>query len=78
MARASHVRKATNVSIRTDLLDAARSLKINLSREFENHLEEVVRRNRAEQWLKDNSEAIAAYNEHVERDGLWSDGLRMF
>jgi antitoxin CcdA len=78
MARASHLRKATNVSIRTDLLDAAREMKINLSREFEHHLEDVVRKNRAEQWLKDNRDAIEAYNRHVERDGLWSDGLRMF
>jgi antitoxin CcdA len=78
MARASHLRKATNVSIRTDLLDAAREMKINLSREFEHHLEDVVRKSRAEQWLKDNREAIEAYNRHIERDGLWSDGLRMF
>jgi antitoxin CcdA len=78
MARASHLRKATNVSIRTDLLDAARELKINLSREFENHLEDVVKRNLAEQWLKENREAIEAYNRHIERDGLWSDGLRTF
>jgi antitoxin CcdA len=49
-----------------------------LSQEFEQHLTEVVRKHRAEQWLKDNREAIEAYNRHVERDGLWSDGLRMF
>jgi antitoxin CcdA len=78
MARATHLRKATNVSIRTDLLDAARDLKINLSREFEHHLEEIVRKNRAEQWLAENREAIEAYNRHIERDGLWSDGLRTF
>lgn len=78
MPRVSYLRKATNVSIRTDLLDAARELKLNLSREFESHLEDVVRKNRAEQWLKDNREAIEAYNRHIERDGLWSDGLRTF
>jgi antitoxin CcdA len=78
MARASHLKKATNVSIRGDLLEAAKEMKINLSQEFERHLEEVVRKNRAEQWLKDNREAIEAYNRHIERDGLWSDGLRTF
>jgi antitoxin CcdA len=72
------LKKATNVTIRGDLLEAARKLKINLSQEFEQHLTEVVRKHRAEQWLKDNREAIEAYNRHVERDGLWSDGLRMF
>jgi antitoxin CcdA len=78
MTRASHLKKATNVSIRSDLLEAARDMKINLSKEFEHHLEEVVRKNRAEQWLKDNRAAIEAYNKHIERDGLWSDGLRTF
>ncbi|HEX4479628.1 MAG TPA: type II toxin-antitoxin system CcdA family antitoxin [Rudaea sp.] len=76
MARASHLRKATNLSIRADLLDAARELKLNLSREFENHLEGVVRKNRAEQWLKDNREAIEAYNAYVEEHGVWNEGLR--
>jgi antitoxin CcdA len=71
-------KKATNLSIRTDLLQAARALDINLSSELEKHLVEVIRQRRAEQWLKDNREAIEAYNRHIERDGLWSDGLRTF
>jgi antitoxin CcdA len=76
MTRASHLKKATNVSIRSDLLEAARDMKINLSKEFEHCLEEVVRKNRAEQWLKDNREAIEAYNRYVETHGIWSDEYR--
>jgi antitoxin CcdA len=71
-------KKATNVSIRSDLLEDARALKINLSREFEKHLTEVVRKQRAEQWLRDNREAIEAYNRHIERDGLWNEEFRSF
>jgi antitoxin CcdA len=78
MARASHLRKATNVSIRTDLLEAAREMKINLSREFEHHLEDVVRKSRAEQWLKDNREAIEAYNRYVEEHGIWNEEFRQW
>ena len=78
MARASHLRKATNVSIRTDLLDAAREMKINLSREFEHHLEDVVRKNRAEQWLKENRDAIDAYNRYVEEHGIWNEEFRQW
>ncbi len=79
MARpAAHLKRPTNVSIRSDLIEQARALDINLSQEFENHLAEVIRRRRAEQWLRDNREAIEAYNRHIERDGLWSDGLRRF
>ena len=72
------LKKATNVSIRSDLLEDARKLNINLSQEFENHLVEVVRKRRAEQWLRDNREAIEAYNRHIERDGLWNDDFRTF
>ncbi|HEY8009643.1 MAG TPA: type II toxin-antitoxin system CcdA family antitoxin [Rudaea sp.] len=71
-------KKATNVSIRSDLLADARALNINLSQEFEKHLAEVVRKHRAEQWLRDNHEAIEAYNLHIERDGLWNDEYRTF
>lgn len=70
--------KATNLSVRPDLLADARSLGIHLSAEFGKALVEVVRRKRAERWLQDNDDAIAAYNRHVDRDGLWSDGLRTF
>ena len=79
MARpGSPLKRPTNVSIRSDLIEEARALDINLSQEFESHLAEVIRRRRAEQWLRDNREALEAYNRHIERDGLWSDGLRSF
>ncbi|MBN8728276.1 MAG: type II toxin-antitoxin system CcdA family antitoxin [Xanthomonadales bacterium] len=71
-------KKATNLSIRTDLLADARELGINLSGEFERHLEQVVRQRRAEQWKRDNREAIEAYNRHIERDGLWNEEFRRF
>lgn len=71
-------KKATNVSINADLLQAAREFNLNLSQEFELHLTEVVRKKRAEQWLIDNREAIEAYNRHIERDGLWSDEFHTF
>jgi antitoxin CcdA len=78
MTMSSPAKKPTNLSIRSDLLEQARALEINLSSEFEKHLVEVIRQRRGEQWLKDNREAIEAYNRHIERDGIWSDGLRTF
>ena len=33
---------------------------------------------RARRWREDNAEAIRASNEELERNGLWSDGLRLF
>ena len=76
MSRSTALKKATNVSIRSDLLADARELGINLSAEFENHLAEVVRQRRAEQWLRENREAIKAYNKFVEENGLWSEEFR--
>lgn len=73
---ANALKKPTNVTIRSDLLEQARALKINLSQEFEQHLEHVVRKHQGEQWLRENQEAIEAYNRHVEEHGLWNEEYR--
>ena len=71
-------KKSTNLSLPVDLLESARALKLNLSRELETHLRKVIREKQSEQWRLENREAIQAINAQTERDGLWSDGLRMF
>ena len=71
-------RRATNVSISGELLDEARALEINLSATLERALEAEVRVRRRKLWLEENQEAMAAYNARVERDGVFSDGLRSF
>ncbi|GAB1408451.1 hypothetical protein MASR1M8_23700 [Thermomonas brevis] len=71
-------KRAANVSINEGLLRDAKALDINLSATLERALEQEVRARRREQWLEDNREAIAAYNARIERDGVWSDGLRGF
>ena len=71
-------RKAANLSINADLLRIARKLEINLSRELERRLIEIVAAERQARWLANNEQAIARYNEHVERGGVFSDGLRSF
>ena len=77
MARpANQLKKPTNVTIRADLLEQAREMKINLSQEFETHLAEVIRKRRAEQWLRDNREAIEAYNRFVAENGVWNEEFR--
>ena len=76
MRRAS--KKPVNLSINGDLLAAARELNINLSATMEAALEEAVAKSRRERWLADNEAAIAAYNERVDSNGDFSDGLRQF
>jgi antitoxin CcdA len=71
-------KKPVNLSINSDLLVAARRLNINLSATLEDALSDAVRRKERERWLAENQAAIAAYNERVEADGVFSDGLRGF
>ena len=71
-------KKATNLSIDHDLLDRARRLKLNLSQAVEAGLADAIRRHERAQWLEKNRAALDAYNEHVEKHGVFSDGLRSF
>lgn len=71
-------KRAANLSINAALLDQAKALDINLSATFERALEGEVRARERAQWLAENREAIQAYNEHVRKHGVFSDGLRKF
>jgi antitoxin CcdA len=71
-------KKATNLSVNADLLKKARELDINLSATLEQALVEVLRQRQRERWLAQNRGAIAAYNDHVEKHGAFSDGVRTF
>jgi len=71
-------KKATKLSINSDLLRKARELGINLSSALEQALEQIVRRRLCEQWLEENRFAIESYNERVEEHGVFSDGVRRF
>jgi antitoxin CcdA len=61
-------KKSTNLSLPEDVLESARALKLNLSRELETHLRSVIREKRGEQWRLENREAIQAINAQTERD----------
>ena len=71
-------KKATNLSVNSDLLDKARELKINLSSIFEKALIDIVKERQKEKWLKENKSSIKAYNRYVENNGVFSNGLRIF
>ena len=71
-------KKSVNLSINSDLVEKARALNINLSQTLENSLLEVLRQKEREHWVKENEEAIAQYNKRVEKEGVFSDGLRKF
>ena len=71
-------KKATNLSINSDLLKRAKSYNINLSKNFEVYLNELVKKHEEESWKNESREAIEEYNVRVEKYGVFSDGLRSF
>ena len=71
-------KKAVNVSIPAELLDAARAEDINLSAALETALAEKLRTRRREKWLAENSGGIAAYNREIDEHGSFGDKLRSF
>lgn len=71
-------KKATNLSVNSDLLNKAKALDINLSAALEQALVQALKQRQQEQWLKENRAAIAAYNQEVEAHGAFGDTLRSF
>jgi antitoxin CcdA len=77
-ARARPQKRAVNVSINGDLLHRARTGGLNLSSILEVALEQKLRQQARERWLTENRAGVDAYNEQVEKHGVFSDGLRAF
>lgn len=71
-------KKPTNLSINSDLLKKAKELDINLSATLEQALTAQLKAKQAQLWLEQNKDAIAAYNQSVDEQGVFSDGLRSF
>jgi len=71
-------KRATNVSIRSDLLEAARQAGVNLSATLERALAEELASIRRARWREENRDAIEAYNDYVDAHGTFSDGVRSF
>ena len=76
-ARASK-KRAANVSVRSDLLDAAREAGLYLSATLESALEGALAEEKHKRWREENRDAIAAYNDHVEKHGAFADDVRSF
>jgi antitoxin CcdA len=71
-------KRATNLSLSADVLDAAKMLKINVSQVCDSHLREVVRRELERRWREEHADFIAAYNATIEAEGLPLDEWRTF
>jgi antitoxin CcdA len=74
------------VQIDADLLARAEQAGLDLAKTVDRALRRALSitgegprdEERARRWREENAEAIAFNNAEIERNGLWSDGLRLF
>lgn len=71
-------KKAVNLSVNSELIQQARAHNINLSAVLEQALAEIIKQKQSAAWVAQNKAAIESYNEHVESNGVFSDGARGF
>ena len=64
-------KKATNISVNSDLIAKAKAYKINLSATLESELERIIREKMKEEWLQKNKEAIEENNRRVAERGTF-------
>lgn len=71
-------KKATNLSINSDLLAKSRMLHINLSATLEQALGQELAKLEAQKWKDEHKAAIKTYNEFVEEHGCFGDEFKAF
>ena len=71
-------KKATNLSLNSDLLIRSKALNINLSATLEEALRAKLALKESDKWREYNKNAIQAYNDFVEKNGNFSDEFRAF
>jgi len=71
-------KKATNLRLNSNLLKRTRALNINLSATLEQVLTDKLKSIEAKKWVKENKNAIKAYNDFVDENGCFGDEFREF
>lgn len=71
-------KRPVNLTANVDLLKNAKDAGINLSQTFEEALSDKLKATLEEQWLAENEDAIAFFNRHIEKDGVFAAKKRRF
>ena len=71
-------KKATNLSVNSDLLKKSKALDINLSATLDQALREKLAKAAADKWASDNRHAIKSYNDFVEEHGCFGEEYKEF
>jgi post-segregation antitoxin (ccd killing protein) len=68
--------EVTDIAIDRNLLDEAESLGLDVSQLLNNELRrQIDKGRRAAAWREENREAIKAWNEEIDGNGLWYERL---
>lgn len=71
-------KRAVNMSIDGATLDLAKKIGMNLSKTVDAFLKDEVKRRYWEQWNELNKDAVAEYNDRIEKYGLPLEKYRTF
>jgi antitoxin CcdA len=71
-------KKATNLSVNSDLLKKSRARDINLSATLEQALQVKLAKLSADKWASENRQAIRSYNDFVEEHGCFGEEHKGF
>ena len=79
MLRFEHApKKATNLTLNSKVLEAAREMGMNLSQTVDTLLADEVKRRYWEQWNERNKDAVDEYNARIAKYGLPLEKFRTF
>ena len=76
MRQSTARKRATNLTLDSDLVEAARALEINVSEACERGLADEVKKARESKWLDENRPALLAWNAWIEQNGMPYDEYR--
>jgi len=72
------LKKATNLTLNTEVLAEAKKLGINISKACDAFLESLVRQEKGRLWKLENTKFISEYNQITDEEGLPLDKWRTF
>ena len=72
------LKKATNLTLNTEVLAEAKKLGINISKACDEFLGHLVRQEKERLWKLENADFISSYNKTIEDEGLPLDSWRTF
>ncbi len=73
-----HMKTRTNVTIQNEIFEAAKAHNLVLSQILEEALKKELSKIKKKEWEEENRQSIEAYNEQINKNGVFSDGMRPF